>query len=151
MRLSEEKNEEWERRKAFLMGKRLNAVPMCNIKPHFVTIDSRILRGIMKEIGPEFDVTRIEFTGENRETYWKNIFDFKRLKVNKQKVFTGMIDIDGVAMCVHYRRLKRDRPGPPSAAPVLKDEDEKKADPATQKVHENNAFSLARTPGIRPS
>jgi len=34
MKLSEEKNEEWERRKAALMGKRFNAVAMCNIESH---------------------------------------------------------------------------------------------------------------------
>jgi len=34
MKLSEEKNEEWERRKAVLMGKRFDAVPMCKIKSH---------------------------------------------------------------------------------------------------------------------
>jgi hypothetical protein len=43
MKLSEETNEEWERRKAFLMGKRFNGVPMCNIKSHFATIDSGVL------------------------------------------------------------------------------------------------------------
>jgi hypothetical protein len=43
MKLSEEKNEDWERRKAFLMGKRFNVVPMCNLKSHFVSIDSRVL------------------------------------------------------------------------------------------------------------
>jgi len=36
------KNEEWERRKAFLMGKRFNVVPMYNIESHFVTIDSGV-------------------------------------------------------------------------------------------------------------
>jgi hypothetical protein len=74
----------------------------------------------MKEISPEFDVSREEFSGENRETHWKNIFDFKRLRVSEQKLFTGLIETDGVALCVHYRRLKKDRPVPPSAAPVTK-------------------------------
>jgi hypothetical protein len=124
------KNEEWERRKAFLMGKRFNVVPVCNIKSHFVTVDSIVLYSIMMEISPEFNVSREEFTGENRETYWKSIFDFKRLKVSKQKVFTGMIETDGVAMCVHSRRLKKDRPGPPLASPVTKDEENKEEDPA---------------------
>jgi hypothetical protein len=41
-------------------------------------------------------------------------------------------------MCVHYRRLKKDRPVPPSVAPVTKDEDEKESDPATQKVQHND-------------
>jgi hypothetical protein len=79
MKLSEETNEEWEIRKAVLMGKRFNVVPLSNIKSHFVTIDSAVLHGIMKEISPEFSVSREEFSGENRETHWKNIFDFKRL------------------------------------------------------------------------
>jgi len=61
------------------MGKRSNVVPMCTIKSHFVTTGSRVLHGIMKEISPEFDVRRAEFTGENREMHWKNIFVFKRL------------------------------------------------------------------------
>jgi len=30
-------------------------------------------------------VSREEFTGENRETYWKHIFGFKRVKTSKQK------------------------------------------------------------------
>jgi len=69
MKQSEEKNEEWERRKAFLMRKRLNAVPMCNIKSRFVSTDSRILHGIMKEISPQFDARREDFAGEYRQTY----------------------------------------------------------------------------------
>jgi len=132
------KNEEWERRKAFLIGKRFDVVPMCNIKSHFVTIDSRILYGIMKEICPEFDVSREEFSGENRKTYWKNIFDFKRLKVSKQKVFTGLIKTDGVALCAHNRRLNADCSVPSSAAPVTKDEDEKEAGPTMQEVQDND-------------
>jgi len=66
MNLSEETNEEYERRKAVLMGKRFNVVPMSNIKSHFVTTDSRVLYGIMREINPEFNVSVEGFTGENR-------------------------------------------------------------------------------------
>ena len=116
------------------MGKRFSVVPICNIKSHFVTVDSGVLYGIMREIRPEFDVNREEFIGENLETYWKNIFNFKRLKVSKQKVFTGLIETDGVALCVRYRRLKKDRSVPPSA----NHEDEKEANPATQEVEDND-------------
>lgn len=69
-----------------------------------------VLYSKMKEIFPEFDVSNKEITGENRETYWVNIFDFKRLKTSKKKLFTEMIEADGAAVCVHYRRLKVDRP-----------------------------------------
>jgi len=92
----------------------------------------------LKEICPEFNVRKTEFAGENRETYWKNIFSFKLLKVSKQMFFFGMIETDGVALCVHYRRLKTDRPVPPSAAPVTKDAENKEADPATQEVQDND-------------
>ena len=135
--LSRAKNEKSERREAFLMGKRFNVLPLCNIKSHFVTIDSGVLYGIMREISPEFDVSREEFTGENRETHWMNIFDFKRLKASKQKVFTGMIEADGVAMCVHYRRLKADRPSPFPISPVTNREENDQADPATQHIQDN--------------
>jgi hypothetical protein len=128
------------------MGKRLNVVPMSNIKSHFVTIDSAVFYGIMKEISLEFSVSREDFTGENRETYWKSIFDFKRLRVSKQRVFTGLIETDGVSLCIDYRRLKKDRPVPPSAAPVPKHEDEKEAGPATQKVQDND-FVVGADPG----
>jgi len=128
------------------MGKRFNVVPMRNIKSHFVSIDSGVLYGIMREICPEFDVSREEFSGENRETHWKNIFDFKRLRVSKQTVFTGLIETDGVALCVHYRRLKKDRPVPPSASRSAKHEENKQADPATQKVQDND-FVVGADPG----
>jgi hypothetical protein len=72
VKLSEETNEQWERRRAFLMGKRFNVVPMWKVKSHFVTIDYGVLYGIMREICPEFDVSREEFSGEHRETYWKS-------------------------------------------------------------------------------
>jgi len=131
-------NEEWERRKAFLKGKRFNVVPLCNIKSHFMSVDPGVLYGIMEEISPEFKVSREDFTGENRVTYWRSIFDFKPVKVSKQKVFTGLIKTDGVALCVHYRRLKKDRPVPHSAAPVTKDAENKEADAATQKLQDND-------------
>jgi hypothetical protein len=66
-----------------------------------------------------------------------NIFDFKRLKASKQKVFTGMIEADGVAMCVHYRRLKADPPGPFPISPVTNRAENDQADSATQEVQEN--------------
>jgi len=120
------------------MGKRFNVGALCNIKSHVVSIDCGVLYGIMREICSEFDVSREEFSRENRETYWKNIFNFKRLKMSEQKLFTGVIETDGVAMCVRYRRLKKDRPVPPSAAPVTKDEEKEEAGPVAQEVQDDD-------------
>jgi hypothetical protein len=60
-------NEEWERRKALLIGERFKVVPLWNMKSHFVTTDSRVLYGIMEVISSEFDVRKTEFSGETRE------------------------------------------------------------------------------------
>ena len=89
MELGVGKKEEAEKREVALLRKRLSVVPLFNIKSHFVTIDSAALYVTMKEISPEFDVRKIEFTGENRETYRKNIFDFKRLKKIRKRYSQG--------------------------------------------------------------
>jgi len=119
---------------------------MCNIKSDFVTIDSRILYGIFKEISPEFNVRKTEFTGETREAYWRNIFDFKRLNTSKQKIFTGMIETGVVGTCVHYRRVKADRPIVPSAFPVTKHEAKKEVGPGTYSPLDND-FVVSMDPG----
>ena len=62
-------NEELLERKAALMGKCFNVVPLCSIKSHFVNIDSGVLHGIVREFSPEFDVRKIESTDEMRETF----------------------------------------------------------------------------------
>jgi hypothetical protein len=138
MTLNEEENEESQKWKAVLMENRFDVVPLCNIKSHFVAIDSSVLHGMIREICPEFDVSRKENSSENRETYWKNILDFKRLKTSKQKVFTGLIETDGVTICGHYRMLMADRPGPSSISSVTKHEIKKEMDPATQQMQEND-------------
>jgi len=142
-----EANAVTEKRKAALLEKRVNVVPLCNIKSHFVSIDSEIPYGIITEICPVFDVSNKEFTDENQETYWKkNIFDSKRLRTSKKKEFTGMIESDAIAMRVHYRRLKADRPVLSSLPSLAKREENKEASPTTQEVHENH-FVVGAGPG----
>jgi len=92
----------------------------------------------MKEIRLEFNLSNRGFTGENWETCCKKILDFKRLKTSKNKVLTGIIESDGVAKCVHCRRLKVDRTGPSSLSPTAEHEHAKLEDLATQGGHESD-------------
>jgi len=147
MELDVEENEDSVERRASLLEQRFNVVPICEDKSHFITIDSGVLFGIMKEICPEFDVSREEFTGEDRDTYWRDIFDFKRRKTSKKKVFTGKIESDGVSIGVHYRRSKVDRPVRSSLSPSAKHEDEKEAGPAAHNVHGNDFVIGTERPG----
>jgi len=86
-------------------------------------------------------------TGGNRETDWKNIFDFKRLNTSKKKVFTGMIETDGTAICVHDRLLKADRPVVFSISPSAKHEEKKQAGPVTQEIDKNAFVVIGPYPG----
>jgi hypothetical protein len=79
------KNAESVERKAALAGTRFEVVRLCEIKSHFVTIDSRVLYGILKEISSGLDVRNKEFTGENRDTYWTHVFDVKRLNTSQKR------------------------------------------------------------------
>jgi len=113
------------------LGKRFKIVLLCNIKSYFVKIDPRVLYGTLKEVSSDFDVSNLEFTGENLETHWKHIFDFKRLKMSKKKVFKEMIESDGVSIRVDYRCLKVDGPVLSSTSRVTKRDEMNDADPTT--------------------
>lgn len=95
------KNRESDKRKAFLREKRFNVVRICGIKSDFVTINSSVLYWIMRKISLEFCVSNKEFTGESRETYWKNILDLKRLKTSMRGVSAGIVETDRVSIGVH--------------------------------------------------
>jgi len=71
------------------MGTRFNVVPICSINSHFVAVCSSVPHGIVRDICPEFDAGKKEFMGQNRETHWKNIFDFKRLNTGKKGYSRG--------------------------------------------------------------
>ena len=55
-----------------------------------MTIDSRVLHGITGEMCPEFSFFRKEFAGENPESYWKSIFDFKCQNTSKERYLRGI-------------------------------------------------------------
>jgi len=71
--------------------------------------------------------------GNSLEEYLR----FQTSQYGQERVFTGTIGSDGAAMCVHYRRLRADRPIVPSASPSPKHEEKKEADPATQEAQDN--------------
>jgi glyoxylate utilization-related uncharacterized protein len=58
MELVVRKNEESQKRRAFLLKKRFDVVAIFKIKWLFVTIDSSILHAVMKETSREFDVSK---------------------------------------------------------------------------------------------
>jgi len=94
--------------------KRFNIVPICNIKSHFVTIDSYSLYGILKE-NEIIDCSEETFI-ENKEAHWNALFKISQLR-GKDCEFGCAIETDGVSVCFHFQRPRRRDESPESEAP----------------------------------
>lgn len=85
--------------------KTFNIVPICRIKSHYITIDSSVLFGILKDV--EFIDKSI--TGKTFQTlamdYWQSIIKVNKLAGSNCR-FTKTINTDGICMCVHFQRPK---------------------------------------------
>ena len=79
-------------------SKLYNLAPVGRIRCHYITIDLYVLGGITAEVG-------LSKTQEIVKEVWDTILNTKRLE-GKNCTFTGTIDTDGCAVCVHFRRLK---------------------------------------------
>jgi hypothetical protein len=89
--------------------KLFNLIPMCTIKSHYITIDTHSLFGIAVDVGI-IDKTKTngeKFTSLGMEQ-WASMFNTDLLK-GKGRTFTGTIETDGVAVCVHYTKKKEEK------------------------------------------
>lgn len=80
-------------------GRQYNLAPVGGIRCHYMTIDTHVLGGITKELG-------ITEKQEIVREMWDSLFKLKRLE-GKSCTFTGTVDTDGCAICVHFKRPKR--------------------------------------------
>ena len=82
-----------------------NILPICGIKAHFITIDTTCLFGLLN--GANMIKCNEKVFMEFKDDHWNSIFNIKSNKgAYKNKVFTGTIDTDGVAINIHYYRPK---------------------------------------------
>jgi hypothetical protein len=80
-----------------------NILPLCNIKSHFITIDTSVLYGIMKET-KLVDCNSMTFTSLKFD-HWCSLFKVGSLK-GQHSIFTGTVETDGVAINFHFQREK---------------------------------------------
>jgi hypothetical protein len=81
--------------------KLFNIVPICHVKSHFVTIDTYVLYGILREIG-FIKCNEIEFVA-SKEKSWYALFKISQLQGEKCN-FAYSFDTDGISMCMHFQR-----------------------------------------------
>ena len=88
-------------RKAILLA------PTAHMRAKFIHIDSSVLYGIMKSL-KMINSNYFVFT-DMRDDHWNSVLRWGKYLTSKQKTyasFTGTIQTDGVAICIHYRRPK---------------------------------------------
>ena len=84
-------------------GTPFNLVPICSVRSHFVTIDTHSLFGVAKEAGL-VGMSGTEFVRMGQEN-WASILDYPKV-MGTGKTFTGTIETDGIAVCVHFQKPK---------------------------------------------
>ena len=83
--------------------KLFNVVPICQIKSHFITIDTYVLYGILKEIG--FIECNMEEFVNTKEQSWYAIFKISQLQ-GQFCTFGFSLDTDATSVCMHFERPK---------------------------------------------
>jgi hypothetical protein len=86
--------------------KLFNLLPISSMRSHFITIDTHSLYGVASDAGL-IDVkkcNRDAFIKLGKE-HWGSILD-SQLVAGNGKAFTGTIETDGAAICVHFTQRK---------------------------------------------
>jgi hypothetical protein len=79
-------------------GKLFNILPISKIKSHFITIDTSVIKGIIKD-------AKIILGNETERELWDSVIKSSLIS-GKNKTFTGTIDTDGLVVNVHFTRPK---------------------------------------------
>ena len=80
-----------------------NILPISKIKAHFITIDTSVFIGILKDIKLAKDIDK-----DLERDFWYSVFNIKKV-VGRGKTFTGTIDTDGVVANIHFQRPKPEK------------------------------------------
>ena len=78
-----------------------NVVPLCQIKTHFITVDTDVLYGLMVDL--RYVQSGRPVFRAFKDAHWRSVFRISRLE-GRPCQFTGTIETDGTAICVHFVR-----------------------------------------------
>jgi len=83
--------------------------PMNKIKMSFIHIDNRVFYSLLNKMSDD-KISLSDFE-EDKDIYWNSIFDTSKFLTKNQKQicnFSYCVQTDGVSLCIHYRRPKKD-------------------------------------------
>jgi transposase len=81
--------------------KLFNLLPISKIKSHFITIDTSVIKGVLKDAG----LLKCNGGGGMERELWDSVIK-SSLVSGKNKTFTGTIDTDGLVANIHFTRPK---------------------------------------------
>ena len=82
--------------------------PLCTIKRHFMTIDTKVLYNLSRNCGLVSKETKEPEFRAFAADHFKSLFKVDKL-ASKKHIFSNMIESDGVSACVHFTCPKRSR------------------------------------------
>jgi hypothetical protein len=77
-------------------------VPVVTVKSHFITIDTKVLYHMTKNVGLHSEKNVNSFN-ENRTTYWQQFFKINQL--GKETHFAEYLETDGIAVAMHFETM----------------------------------------------
>ena len=88
-------------------------VPIARRKAHYVTVDTSVLHGLLKEL--QLVSCNFEAFDSLRDEHWRSVLKLERLLGAPQTgrpapQFTGTVQTDGVSLCVHCRAPRASKP-----------------------------------------
>lgn len=90
--------------------KKFSIVPISSIRSKFITIDTSVLYGIMKELGMVGAKTNQATFESLKDAQWRSVFRLdKHEKRLRNKEFTNTVNTDGISLCVHFRQRKSEK------------------------------------------
>ena len=89
-------------------GKLFSLAPLCRIKSHFLTIDTKILYYMMKrEVNPPLTTARNEDVFRASDNF-RRVFKLDGLCSGRFR-FSDIVETDGVSVCFHFRIPEEER------------------------------------------
>lgn len=80
-----------------------NIVPVCNIRAHFIRIDTSVLYGILREVGVISQSMSASLFDQLRDVFWFDTFDFRKIKTSRSN-FGWSVTTDGISLCTTFEK-----------------------------------------------
>ena len=80
-----------------------NLVPVCNVRAHFIRVDTTVLYGVLRQAGVIDQRIPSKMFDKLRDVFWFDTFDFRKVKPGGSS-FGWSVTTDGVSLCATFEK-----------------------------------------------